>query len=193
MGFWRAALLRDTVVASGLGLSADIFCQCVIEKESVASIDRRRAVAVAAFSGVYVGVVCTYVYSLYPPLAALLIRSSSMKKPSSAAQTRIQGVVSTVADNLIHVPIFYIPSYFLTVGPMQGDGLVESCDNLKEQWWSTLSSCWLFWCPFMAVNFTVIPATHRVRGVAVANFCWTITIDYLTHQHAKKKKEKGDE
>lgn len=177
---WRKALARDTAIASGLGLCADLVCQCGFEKKPLGSIDQRRAAAVAAFSGVYIGVVCTSVYSLYPPLSAFLIRSSPFRLPGSPA--RIQGAVSTLADNLLHVPFLYIPAYFLTVGPMQGDSFSDTSATLREQWWPTLSTCWLFWCPFMAVNFSVIPATHRVRAVAVANFCWTITLDYITHK-----------
>mmetsp|Transcript_25649 Transcript_25649/g.39428 ORF Transcript_25649/g.39428 Transcript_25649/m.39428 type:complete len:179 (+) Transcript_25649:202-738(+) len=172
-------LLRDTIFAGGLGLGADLVCQLGFEQKRPDEINCRRAASVAMFSGAYMGIVCSYVYSLYPPLAALVMRSSRMCPTKTM---KVQGVVSSVADNALHVPALYIPAYFMTVGPLQGVSLMDSCSTLKEKWWDTTSTCWMFWMPFMAVNFTVVPASHRVRAVAAANFVWTIALDYITHE-----------
>ena len=165
---WRA-VTRDVIFAGSLGLGADLVCQTFEGKET---IDKRRALAVSAFSGAYVGVVCSYVYSLYPSLAVRLL--------TNPCQKRI-GVVGSVTDNAVHVPALYIPSYFMTVGLMQGESIEHATKTLKEQWWDTTSTCWMFWVPVMALNFTMVPPTHQVRVVAAANFCWTIALDYVTH------------
>jgi len=133
----------------------------------------------AIFSGAYMGIVCSYIYSLYPSLATFVMRSSRIP-PTRSLQ--VQGVVSSVADNAFHIPTLYIPAYFMTVGPLQGGSWVESSLALKEKWWDTTSTCWMFWLPFTAVNFTMVPASHRVRAMAAGNFFWTIVLDYITHE-----------
>jgi protein Mpv17 len=97
-------------------------------------------------------------------------------------ETRSQGVISTVADNFIHVPILYLPTYFVAVGTLQGLPVDQSIQEMQDSWWPTLGSCWAFWVPFMAVNFSLVNPAQRVKAVAGANFCWTVFLDYIT-QH----------
>ena len=166
---WRS-LIRDVTFAGSLGLGADLVCQTLEGREN---FDKRRAAAVSIFTGAYVGGVCSYVYSMYPSLAVRLLQNPCRRQV---------GVVGSVTDNAVHVPALYIPSYFMTVGLMSGETLEQSVSALKSQWWSTTSTCWCFWIPVMTCNFALVPVTHQVRVVAAANFCWTIALDYFTHQ-----------
>lgn len=190
---WRATVWKDTAIAGILGLGADLFCQCVCEKKDWKSgeVDKQRALAIAIFSGSYLGVACNYIYSLYPALAKSVMKSSSFQRillslPSLTkvrlCESKTQGAICTMADNLIHVPVLYLPTYFFAVGTMQGIPITTIGKDMQESWWSTLGSCWAFWIPFMALNFTAVPPAQRVRAVAGANFCWTVTLDYLTQK-----------
>jgi protein Mpv17 len=179
---WRATVRRDTAIAGILGLSADIFTQTVCEKKALSSIDKQRSFAIALFSGFYLGVACNYIYSLYPTLASSVIRSNLFQRMLPACETRSQGVISTVADNFVHVPVLYLPSYFVAVGTLQGLPIDQSIQEMQDSWWHTLGSCWAFWVPFMVVNFSLVNPTQRVKAVAGANFCWTVCLDYIT-QH----------
>ena len=183
---WRATIKKDVLLSATLGISADIFCQCICEQKELRSVDTRRAFAIAIFSGSYIGVACNYIYSLYPRLSRIVLSSNVMQKMLPDCQIRAQGLVSTVTDNMLHVPMLYLPSYFISVGAMQGIPISESVNDMRESWWRTLGSCYMFWLPFMAFNFTRVPPEMRVKAVAGANFCWTVTLDYITQQHKSK-------
>lgn len=180
---WRATITKDTAIAGFLGLAADIFTQTVCEKKPLTSIDKQRSFAIALFSGSYLGIACNYIYSLYPNLARSILTSNAFRKvmPTKLCDMRsTTGVISTVADNFVHVPVLYLPSYFVAVGTLQGVPLTNSIQEMQDSWWTTLGSCWAFWLPFMAVNFALVPPLHRVKAVAGANFCWTVCLDYIT-------------
>ena len=181
---WRATIKKDVIIAGSLGLGADLFCQCVCEQKSLESVDRRRAASIAIFSASYLGVCCNYIYSLYPALATAVMKSHSFQKmaPHMLEPRLVRGGISTMADNLVHVPILYLPSYFLAVGTMQGSSISASVEDMQASWWPTLGSCWAFWMPFMALNFAAVPQAQQVRAVACANFCWTVTLDYITQK-----------
>ena len=172
---------KDTAIAGLLGLSADMFTQTVCENKPLSSIDKQRTLAITLFSGAYLGIACNYIYSLYPALSSSIVQSNLFRKMLPRhCETRSAGVISTVADNFVHVPMLYLPSYFLAVGTLQGVPVNNSIREMQDSWWTTLGSCWVFWVPFMAVNFAFVPPTQRVKAVAGANFCWTVCLDYIT-------------
>ena len=178
---WRATIKKDTAIAGLLGLSADMFTQTVCENKPLSSIDKQRTLAITLFSGAYLGIACNYIYSLYPALSSSIVQSNLFRKMLPRyCETRSAGVISTVADNFVHVPMLYLPSYFLAVGTLQGVPVNNSIREMQDSWWTTLGSCWVFWVPFMAVNFAFVPPTQRVKAVAGANFCWTVCLDYIT-------------
>ena len=118
---------------------------------------------------------CNAVYSRYAPIARLL--------PANAlGRRKTEALVSSVLDNAFHLPLMYIPAYIYWV---ESSGLDDFREKLKTDWWPLLSSCWTFWVPFMACNFAVVPSQHRVKAVAVANFGWTMCLDYISHNPAE--------
>lgn len=166
---WRTTIRKDAAIAGLLGLSADIFTQTICENKPLSSIDKQRTFAIALFSGSYLGVACNYIYSLYPSLAKSVIKSTILQKMLPSCRIKSQGVISTVADNFIHVPVLYLPSYFVTVGSLQGIPVQKSMQEMQNSWWSTLGSCWAFWVPFMAVNFALVPPAQRGRCLPKAS------------------------
>lgn len=179
---WRATVRKDTAIAGLLGISADIFTQTVCENKPLTSIDKQRTFAIGFFSGAYLGVACNYIYSLYPSLARSATKFNMIQKILPACQTKSLGVISTLVDNFVHVPMLYLPSYFVAVGQLQGKPLQNSIQEMQDSWWNTLGSCWLFWVPFMTFNFAMVPPAQRVKAVACGNLCWTVCLDYIT-QH----------
>lgn len=178
---WRASIKKDTFIAGFLGLSADIFTQTVCENKDLHSIDKQRTAAIALFSGSYLGIACNYIYSLYPSLARGIANSSAFRKRiPNVCGAKSTGVISTIIDNFIHVPMLYLPSYFMAVGTLRGAPITHSLEEMKDSWWTALGGCWAFWVPFMAINFALVPPAQRVKAVAGANFCWTVCLDYIT-------------
>lgn len=178
------AMVRDVAVAATTGFSADIACQTFWEEKSLKEMDYRRLASVTAFSGLYIGSICNCVYHFYPSLASRLLLRARSGQPRQLSSKSI-GIFSTVIDNFVHVPLLYLPSYFISIGYMQGHSTAEIQAVFRDDYVTTLTSCWGFWVPFMGINFALVPLTHQVRAVAAANFVWTMALDYMTHSKSK--------
>ena len=101
------------------------------------------------------------------------------------AGSKFETFISLLVDNIVHVPLIYVPTYFITVGAMQGETLSQSLGVLNSQWPApAVTTSWAFWVPVMAMNFSIVPVAFRVQVVGVANFVWTVVLDYITHDAA---------
>ena len=125
----------------------------------------------------------------HPPPPANAPRPHHAPPPRSVkawpAGSKFETFMSLIIDNVVHVPFVYIPTYFITVGAMQGETLSQSLGVLNSQWPSpAVTSSWAFWVPVMSINFSVVPMMYRVQVVGVANFVWTVMLDYITHEAA---------
>uniref|UniRef100_A0A7R9ZMV5 Peroxisomal membrane protein MPV17 n=1 Tax=Craspedostauros australis TaxID=1486917 RepID=A0A7R9ZMV5_9STRA len=115
------------------------------------------------------------------PVTTLMSMSPVSLLVQRLTPNQLQGAVGTLADNFIHVPLLYLPAYFISTGWMQGVPWSTTKQQMEQQFVPTMTSCWMFWIPFMGMNFALIPAAARVRAVAAANLLWTMTLDYMTH------------
>lgn len=106
----RRQLRVDVVAGLGLACGGDVICQLGIERVEV--LDWRRTAAVSTFGGFYTGLICHFVYPMYPVWARLLA-------PSFSRTTVGQGVLCTAIDNGVHSPLFYIPAFYLYTGLWQ--------------------------------------------------------------------------
>ena len=191
----RRALAKDVAAAGALGCLGDLICQVGIEQAS--DFDWRRFASVATFEAVYIGGFFHFLCQAFPPAVAAVGRtleaSSTTRQGTAAMATSRVGAAlqsegssahalgCSIADN-IHDGTLMIPSYFISVGLMQGDALEATLGNLRREWWpSYLAGC-AFWIPVMWLNFRVVPATYRVRVMAASNMCWSVIIDYLAHR-----------
>lgn len=187
-------LVVDIGFSSILGLAADLFCQLACERTSLGAIDWRRSIALSLFSGLYVGGFCNFVFALYEPLAAFLVLkrapwANKNMRPGRGVNNVVkpwqEGSISSLAENLLHMPLVYLPTFFILVeGPLKGRELAYAVGELRRNWWPTLKSSWCFWGPFMSLNFAVVPAALRVRAVTSANFIWTVLLSSISAKTA---------
>jgi protein Mpv17 len=178
--------LRTNVATGGLlaGVS-DIICQTLVEAtdDDEQSFSIRRTLSIAAFGAGYNGGICTVIYPLYTRLL-----------PSWFAQTTMRtGLGSTIIDNCIHSPVFYVPTFFITTGMLQGDSLETSVATLTHGYWETMRMTWLMWVPLQSINFSIVPPRMRVLVLSSGCFFYTCGIDYLLEKHRKngERREAG--
>mmetsp|Transcript_51162 Transcript_51162/g.94683 ORF Transcript_51162/g.94683 Transcript_51162/m.94683 type:complete len:139 (-) Transcript_51162:7-423(-) len=103
------------VTAGLLGVAGDAFCQKVVEQQRW---DERRALSMAVFTSYYQGAIC---YQTYVNLYGWIIPETSR----FGSTTFRRGLSKTLIDNFVHVPCFYTPAFYFTVGVLQGQNLAE--------------------------------------------------------------------
>lgn len=140
------------------------------------------------FAGLYLGVVCSAVYAIYPPLASILLKRGLLKVSQVLDTTKLSALVATLVDNFVHVPMVYAPTYIMFV-EARGMNMKESLQQLKQSYVPTVSSCWMFWIPVMGLNFAFTPPAYRVRVVMVGSFAWSVFLDYTSHIRRVTAKE----
>lgn len=173
------ALARDVALAGAAGAAADAICQGLeghIDSERAVSnnLDVRRNLAFAAFGGVYIGGVCGRIYGIYPRVAQRIF--------GARMTPRIEGAVSTFLDNFIHVPLLYIPSFYMCTGILRGERREDTIQTLRSSWGETVVSCWAFWIPSQYIIFSRVPVAWRVRAVASGDFVWNVMLSYIAHK-----------
>eukprot|EP00397_Hematodinium_sp_SG-2012_P039204 GEMP01042771.1.p1 GENE.GEMP01042771.1~~GEMP01042771.1.p1 ORF type:complete len:145 (+),score=16.85 GEMP01042771.1:381-815(+) len=142
-------------------------CQKVVERNE--KVNWQRAGAFVFFCAYYQGGVMNYIYNWY-----------SCTLTRYAITSTQGGIITSLVDNFIHVPLLYIPSYYFTVGLLQG-GDLESCwEKLRSDIIPTVCACWIVWLPLQALNFSVVPMHLRVAFVNVGCLAWNVILDSLS-------------
>ena len=191
-GLDRRALAKDVATAGTLGCIGDLICQAGIERTQFDALDWRRFASVGSFEAIYIGGFFHFLCQAFPPAVCAVGRAleASSATPSrvavAGAALQVEGSSAhalgcSIADN-IHDGTLMIPSYFVSVGLMQGDALQATFANLRREWLSSYLAGCAFWIPVMWINFRVVPAAYRVRVMAFSNTCWSVIIDYLAHR-----------
>lgn len=88
--------------------------QFVCEGANILTFDRRRAAAMTAFSGLYMGGFCHFVFATYAPFSVAVtnalrrVRDKALGKVSFPGVVKpsafAEGCISSLAENLMHVP-----------------------------------------------------------------------------------------
>ena len=180
------SVLRDVPLAAAIGACADIACQNfegTLSCKNQSSFDWRRCMAFASFSGIYLGGVCSALYVQYPRIARWLLRGRH-------TQTREACVISAI-DNVGHVPLLYLPSFFIFPALLRGEDSANAIAALKQEWLASTVSCWALWVPAQFIIFSRVPSMYRVRCVASVNFFWSVTLSFLTNRHHKTENFEG--
>ena len=163
--------IRTNIITGGLlAAGSDLVCQTIIERGDKEPFNFRRHVAVLLFGALYNGGICSVVYPLY----------SRMLPRWFAKTTWRQGLGSTLIDNGIHSPFFYIPAFFISTAVLQGYSLNESVNAMRIGYVESLKYTWGMWIPFQFLNFSVIPPSFRVLALSAGCFFYTCGLDYLS-------------
>lgn len=172
-------MLRDVVSAGSLGLLGDVVCQVAIDGRKVEELETRRLAALTLFNSVYIGGVLHVFYRAFPRIVVFAGRwMPALRDKSTAAHAAGCSLVDNAHNGLI-----YIPTYYLALGVLENDSLEKGRSTLLREWWTTYSSCTLFWFPFSCMNFSrAVPPEGRVRVMAMGNLAWNVFVDWLAHR-----------
>jgi len=167
-------LLTNCVTGAALAFFGDVVCQKVVERQD--QFSWRRALSVSTFGFFYNGGVCFLVYPLYRRmLPKYFLRTS-----------KLEGVGSTCIDNFIHTPFFYIPSFFVATGILQGQSFDDCMNTCRLGWTSSVLATWVMWLPLQYLNFSVVPPHLRVLVLNCGCFIYNIEIDFITEYFRQK-------
>mmetsp|Transcript_21088 Transcript_21088/g.51837 ORF Transcript_21088/g.51837 Transcript_21088/m.51837 type:complete len:208 (-) Transcript_21088:234-857(-) len=182
--------------AAALGFVGDIMCQVGVDgrrllptrapgTDAQEVLDVRRVGALTIFNGVYIGAFLHYLYQTYP-IVVLAAARRMPARPLLAKSLHEQGSLTHAMGcallDVVHNNVIYLPTYFIGVGLLQGDGLRASVDNLMREWWVAGGTCTAAWLPFTVFNFSIVPPAQRIQAMASANLVWNVIIDYLAHR-----------
>lgn len=82
----------------------------------------------------------------------------------------------SLASQLIIVPFFYYPVFFLFTGIMQGLDMAESFDRAKQTFVPLMKRNLLFWVPVQYIQFNYIETDLQIPFLSCAGLAWTIIL-----------------
>jgi len=148
-----------------LGFVGDVICQKVVEKKT--EMDWKRTGRFVFFCTYYQGMIDTGVYRFYDRLKLTPIKKS-------------------LVDNFLHVPLAYMPAWFLTDGLLSGRTPTEVAMEKKDNYIRTLAACATMWIPYQYLNFRYFPPSMQVLAVNVGCLVWNVVLSFLTHEDHSK-------
>ncbi|KAL7476564.1 hypothetical protein ACHAW6_002420 [Cyclotella cf. meneghiniana] len=85
----------------------------------------------------------------------------------------------SLANQLVVVPFFYYPVFFLFTGCMQGLALSEGLDRAKQKFVPLMKRNLLFWIPIQYAQFAFVPLDLQIPFLCVAGLVWTYILSVL--------------
>lgn len=158
--------ITNTISGATLGFIGDQICQRFIETEGDGGVSWKRSLAMTIFCGYYQGGVDTYIYHLYHYKLPIPRSMSTFGK----------GMIISLIDNFIHVPLLYTPAFYSTLGLLQQHSMSETIDTMKREYYSTITLCWSMWIPLQLVNFTIVPRRYQVVIVMIESLLVVLLI-----------------
>ena len=85
-----------------------------------------------------------------------------------------------LVDNFTHVPLAYMPAFYLTDGFLQGKSAKQIYEEKFKtgEYTKTTLACMIVWVPFQMWNFKNIPLEFRCLTVQGAALFWNIVLSY---------------
>jgi len=181
-GIWRAytsslakrPLTTKMGTACGLGAFGDAMAQ-KMTMDSGDKFDTRRFIAQGAFAGCYTGCV----QHIWFNVLARRVTSSGLKGAA----------LKTFLDQIVFVPVAYVPTFFLFSGAVRGDSLTATLNRMNNRYVDTLVANWSIWLPAAGVMFSVIPTQHQVVFAASCGLIWNTVLSLKANTQEELKIE----
>ena len=176
------------------GALADITSQNYLDhhnedaSNSNTQIDIKRVGAFALFSGAYLGVGQHYVYNV------------AFRKMFGEKATQSVWVQKVIADSFVHVPMIYLPLYFIFENTMLQPlitpdinsvitwlktGTSKGIEHYQMEAWNTLTTYWKMWPVFHYFNFRFTPKELRIGSIASFSYLWLVALSFISHSSLK--------
>eukprot|EP00442_Polarella_glacialis_P028583 CAMPEP_0115083744 /NCGR_PEP_ID=MMETSP0227-20121206/20776_1 /TAXON_ID=89957 /ORGANISM="Polarella glacialis, Strain CCMP 1383" /LENGTH=223 /DNA_ID=CAMNT_0002472277 /DNA_START=42 /DNA_END=713 /DNA_ORIENTATION=+ len=173
-GYQRASAARPLGVAfitCGVkGAASDAVAQKVVERKE--EFNFHRNCSFAFFSAAYLGVGQHMVYNV-----------AFTRIFGAGTELRV-AVPKVIADATVHVPLLYLPLYYMFADTALGIGSPESgLQRYQTEFWATCGAYWKVFPVFHLVNFTMTPPELRIGFVACVSFVWLIILSVMSHRN----------
>ena len=144
---------------------ADIFCQLIEHKGEHFNWVRLKNMATIGLA--YYGPLYYYYYGF-------LDRKLPGKNPRTVLlKLFIDQVVYTIPSLLL---------FYCIMGKLEHKRWPEIKDEIEMKYVPTYVTACLFWPAAQAVNFSVVPAAHRILYISTANFVWLVFLSYIKNR-----------
>ena len=170
---WPLSVAFVTCLAKGS--ASDAVAQVYLEGAKPRDIDWGRNARFSLFSAAYLGCGQHFIYNIL------------YTRIFSKARDAVTVFKKVCVDNLIHVPIFYLPLYYASKALMLGGHAMAGLAQYRDEARECLINYWKIWTPVQIVNFWLMPTELRVAFMACASFFWLIVLSFISH-----KKERGE-
>lgn len=150
------------------GSASDLVAQKVVEKKQ--HVNWRRNLAFAAFSGAYLGCAQHFIYNVV------------FTRVFGAGLNLWNAVRKVAADGLLHVPLLYLPLYYMFQDAVLRGGATAGLRRYSEEWLECMKPYWSMWTFFHLANFCFTPPELRIGLIAALSFVWLVVLSYVSHQ-----------
>ena len=69
-------------------------------------------------------------------------------------------------SQLLVNPLWYLPLFYAWTGAVLGHTQAQTLEKARREYWVTLKATWLFFVPFNAVNFSLVPVHHQAAKIS---------------------------
>lgn len=98
-----------------------------------------------------------------------------------------------LVNQLIVVPFFYYPVFFLFSGIQMGLNLEEGLERAKQNFFPLLKRNLLFWVPIQYAQFAFVPMDLQIPFLCVAGLIWTYILSILAGSTKKYETPESEE
>ena len=139
------------------------------DAQVVQPVNLRRMCAFATFSGAYLGCGQHFFYNVV------------FLKLFGEGTTRA-AISKVAADSAVHVPMIYLPLYYMFENTALGGSPEKGLKQYSEEWWDTCFAYWRMWPAFHFINFRFNRPELRIATIAVFSYLWLIVLSFLSHK-----------
>jgi len=92
----------------------------------------------------------------------------------------------TLLNQLIIIPLLYLPYYFLVSGMVKGHSPRAIVASARRRYLPLLRRNWAFWVPVQFSFFTLVDPQHLVLATCLAGLAWNALLSSLTYRHPRR-------
>lgn len=133
-----------------------------------------RSAGMMTFGLMYIGVFNAWLYRRY------------VRWFKHVKNVRLNLACRVMTDNLIHIPLIWLPTFYFWTGTFKGESTEEISGRLKESYLMAVLGSWLVWVPTNTLNFSIVPPQLRVLFMCCISLCDKVRLSYMSNRNLVK-------